>query len=366
MKPTPYNKRICLINFTGEVYHWGCHGTSNEIRATMIERGHLVETVSVLKTHSLSPTPQSHADFDNIAFFKVFRACNDDICDAISRSDVVLVNGEGTLHGVTKGSVNLLYRIAARNKFFGKYVSLINFSCFPNDDLSPPGGKTTLYPAVFQHVDKITVRETGTARILEKAGIKVDVGFDCLPRFINRIGFANTHEPEGHVLFSGGVNFTDRHFDFCTNLIKKLSGKNIQVRFLYGAESKPAPEDLRLKTRLENAFDDGCIEIIEATSMKEWLREFQAASFFFSARFHQTHAALSVGTPIRYMESKTPQTTCILETLGEKKARVAPDGDGIDALLDSIESAIQTASSNKSEQRLSKMLSLAENNFTKL
>ena len=151
-------KKALLINFTGDSYHWGCFGTSMEIYQTLLDKNYYVEIVSVFETHNTSPTVEKMNDFNDPKFFEKFCQSNQSLVQSIYKSDVVIVNGEGTLHRISKGSLNLLYFMLISKKFFRKKVHLINFSCFPNGDTSKPEGISKIYPSVFQHLDSITER----------------------------------------------------------------------------------------------------------------------------------------------------------------------------------------------------------------
>ena len=102
-------KKALLINFTGSSYHWGCYGTSVEIYQSLLERNYYVEIIPVHVTHMVSPTVEKISDFDDAGFFTRFNQANASLVSSISESDVVVVNGEGTLHRLGKGALNLLY-----------------------------------------------------------------------------------------------------------------------------------------------------------------------------------------------------------------------------------------------------------------
>jgi hypothetical protein len=50
-----------------------------------------------------------------------------------NNADLLVVNGEGTLHGVSDNVRGLLYFVYAAAQRLGKRVQIINHSCYPED-----------------------------------------------------------------------------------------------------------------------------------------------------------------------------------------------------------------------------------------
>lgn len=356
-------KKAVILNFTASTYHWGCYGTSMEIYHTLLEKGYYIETVDVNTTHQISPTIEKVGDFDNAEFMNRFAQNNVRLITTLRHCDVVVVNGEGTLHRLSKGALNLLYIMYICKKFLHKRVHLINFSCFPNGDASMPKGVSEIYPQVLRFIDHISPRDHLSNSILSNSGVETIQAFDCLPRFLNRYNLANSHNPSGYVLVSGGVFFDEKRYDFLLQFIRFFLEKNIPVKFLSGAHFLPAEEDIRLQHKLRAEANMSGMEVVQARSMLEWIETFQNASFLFSARFHHTIAALSIGTPFKYLSSNTPKINAIIETLGENIDGVHINESEIDYLQTSVLKAIKNNTSNKSIERIEKMLSYSDKNF---
>ena len=359
-------KKALLINFTGSSYHWGCYGTSIEIYHSLIEKNYYVEIINVDVTHFLSPTIEKISDFDDQNFFNKFCKINTPLINSISQSDIIVVNGEGTLHRLGKAPLNLLYIMHISKKHMGKKVHLINFSCFPNGDTSMPEGSTAIYPAIFQDLDIITPRDHITKEILQKSGIRVNQSFDCLPRFLNRYKLLNCHNPKGNILVTGGVTFNDNRYELMVEFINYFLKNNISVKFLLGAHFSPALEDIKLQQRLKENPKLTNLKVIQTYSMEEWIYEFKSASFLFSARFHHTIAALSVGTPFKFLKSNTPKIEAALETINEDIKKFVINETQNDLLIDAAETSLSNSLSIKSKDRVNNMLSLANNNFLDL
>ena len=97
--------------------------------------------------------------------------------------------------------------------------------------------------------------------------------------------------------------------------------------------------------------------------MRQWIDEFKSASFLFSARFHHSISALSIGTPFRYFDSNTPKINAILETIDEDVNDFYVKDNDIDTLINSAEKCLDHSASIKSKKRLKTMISLANENF---
>ena len=359
-------KKALLLNFTASSYHWGCYGTSMDIYQSLLEKNYYVEVITVNATHSISPTAEKISDFDDKVFFDNFCRTNNLLAKSIAQSDVVVSNGEGTLHRLGKGAINLLYLMYISKKFFSKKVHLINFSCFPNGNETSPTDKTLIYQGVLRHLDIITPREKITNRILTESGIHSKQSFDCLPRFLDRHNYLNSHSPKGNILVTGGVFFDDKRYKLFVDFIKHFLRKNVQVTFLLGAHFSPAQEDILLKNRLKEDTDPQKLRIADARSMEQWINEFQSASFLLSARFHHSIAALSIGTPFRYFSSNTPKISAALETIDENNKYFCVDKGNSITLRDAAEEAVFNSATISSEKRAKKMLSFAFNNFKDL
>ena len=238
-----------------------------------------VETVHVGVTHGISPTAEQISDFDDDEFFDRFSQKNQSLVKSLYESDVIVVNGEGTLHRLSKASINLLYLMYISKKYLNKTVHLINFSCFPNGDATMPVGNTKIYPSILNYLDKIAPRDHISNEILSTSGVKTAQSFDCLPRFLARYGEENSHAPTGNILVTGGVSFQESRYELLVDFINHFLKKNVRVKFLLGAHFSPAGEDVTLQKKLEENTNLANLEVVHAQSMQQWIDEFKSASF---------------------------------------------------------------------------------------
>lgn len=353
--------KAVLLNFTADVYHWGCYGTSMEILHTLLESGYYVDPISVFATHHLNPTPANSDQFSDPRFFDSFAKQNPAVFFALDAADLVVINGEGTLHRISKGSVNLLYMAMAVKRFLKKPVHLINHSCFPNGDLTLPEEKSLVYSMVLPQLDYVVPREIFSHELLKASSVPNTLGFDCLPRFINRHGLASSHQPGNYVLLSGGIALSPESVESIANLANQLYTKGISVRFLVGAKSRPAPDDVKRFKALSELAPH--IELVTAPTMEEWLSQIRHAAILISGRFHHTIAALTIGTPYVVFGSNTPKVEAILKTLSEPDSVLLQDNFDMEGLLSRIASCLENKESNISTQRVDRMLELGGKNF---
>ena len=210
---------------------------------------------------------------------------NQDLCRSISNSDVIVINAEGTLHGLAKGPINLLYLMLISKKYFKKVVHLINFSCFPNGDNTAPKDNTAIYIDVLKMLDNVVVREIFSENLLKEVGIKAMSGFDCLPRFLSRYNLTERTKSNECVLVSGGVRMPEEYVSFYVKFINWLCSKNIPVRFLVGAKSDPDNAEYKFWHYLKQTTKHKDMKLVDAKSFKSWADEFRSASFFFQQGF---------------------------------------------------------------------------------
>ncbi len=136
-------KNCLLLNFTEDGYHRGCYGTSIELYDSLIERGSYVNYHTVNEAHSkLSEVPTELKDFDSAEQAKRFTTANLSLFSDMVAADVVVCNGEGTLHRNNLAPCNFLYVLYSSTKYLEKRVHLINHSSYPSGSLK-----------VSEHVD---------------------------------------------------------------------------------------------------------------------------------------------------------------------------------------------------------------------
>jgi len=177
--------RVALLNDTSAWYHWGCSCTSFGMRSEIGGRGFDVDAISIFETYKCQGTPAKIADYNDEEFFKRFCAANTPLMKRLAAADVVVVNGEGTLHGTGVPARNLLYLAYVAKARLGRALHIINHSCFPEDSAALGDGPAkALYKLVYGVADFIAVREPLSAEIVTALDVPFVQAFDCLPFYV--------------------------------------------------------------------------------------------------------------------------------------------------------------------------------------
>ncbi len=76
----------------------------------------------IQSTYGFNPIPTSPTDFDSLVFFKQMARSNEALLNQLAAADLVIINGEGTIHHLTRPSVILLYIAYVTRKYINKPV----------------------------------------------------------------------------------------------------------------------------------------------------------------------------------------------------------------------------------------------------
>jgi polysaccharide pyruvyl transferase WcaK-like protein len=302
-----------LLNFTGNYFHWGCYGTTMELLETLSERGYYTTLFDVRNVHEFTPSAERTEQFDDPSFIREALQANPALARAMEDADLVVVNGEGTLHRLHAGPRNLLFLVYIARTFFGKRVHLINHSFFPSGTTALDAHADAFYRHAVSRLDQIVPRETFSASNLQRLGIKYNQGFDCLPRFIHRQQFNYEKGESAPVVVSGGMSLSTDFVRRLGTLLRLQLGKKYNVRFLIGAKSSPDPYDTVLFEAMRQEFPG--LVLHRAETFADWLEQIGTARCLFSGRFHHTIAAAFLDTPPICIPSNTLKVEGICQML---------------------------------------------------
>ncbi len=241
---TPTMPRTLLINDTSYWYHWGCTCTSLAIREQLRARDRAVCGLPIDRLAGLQPLPASREQLDDAAFFARFQRDNTALCALLADTDEVVINGEGSLHGATHTSLSLLYLAWIARRYFDRPVRIINHSCYPTGSARLVGGAVEdFYRQVYQSLDGVVVREPVSAALLEQLGIRVTIGFDCLPLYVQAHDASITRKPDDRLLIAGSVAAGPATVAACAQVA--IAGRRAGLRpvFLFGANANLAADD---------------------------------------------------------------------------------------------------------------------------
>lgn len=304
---------VVLLNDTSEWYHWGCTGTSQALHAHIKRKGYPLTSISVKAIYECEHVPTTISSFDDAGYFEQFCRVNMALMQPIKNADMVLINGEGTLHGISPVTRALLYIAYAAKKFLKKNVQIINHSAYPEDSLSITNEMANrIYQGVYARMDYIAVREHLCHRLLMQLGLQTVLSFDCLPLYITEhYRFKGTKDPKILVL-AGSVAWNETRLPKLVSYLERMQQKGFQIRVLIGAKANIAEDDIAFVEHLKQSFS-GEWESINAKTMEEWLDVIAGAGLLVSGRFHHTIAATILETACVVLNSNTPKMDALME-----------------------------------------------------
>jgi len=307
-------KKAALLNDTYAWYHWGCTATSSAVRKRISEIGFKGISLPINYTYALRNCPQKIEDFDDSNLFKKARNEKKDLFNTIEMADVVVINGEGTLHHLTKISIALLYLAYASKRYLNKPVAIINHSVYPKNVTSPKEDIAFfLYKMVYEQMDHVAIREHISHSLMRQMGIDAKLSFDCLPITINEDYTPEKIASKKRIVVAGSISFDQEKISDLSKYMKHMKQKGFEIQVLTGAKAFPARDDVQFVEQLKRQdFNDW--ELINATSLNEWLDCINSASVFVSGRFHHSLAAIFLEIPCVLMESNTLKNTALAET----------------------------------------------------
>ncbi|MEX0760738.1 MAG: polysaccharide pyruvyl transferase family protein, partial [Tistlia sp.] len=220
--------RALLINDTERWYHWGCTATSRGLKALIAERHELIGSVTIERATGLVEAPTGPQQFVEPGFFERHAAANPEVFETVAAAELVVVNGEGTLHGVRRSVGSLLYLIWAAKRHLGKTVWLVNHSAYPDDATIPPRPPiASFYARVYRELDYVAVREPVSHALMRGLGIPAVQSADCLP-----LAFADLPPQPTRgatVAVAGAAEFPEERLPALAGLLQELSAGGAEL-----------------------------------------------------------------------------------------------------------------------------------------
>ena len=211
-------KKIILINDSTNWYHFGCTATSLALKSELSKKDLIITSIPITETYKLNGAPDIAELFNNKDIYQDFYKKNKRIITEISQHEILIINGEGTLHGLNKAPLNLLYIAYITKKFLNKRVEIINHSVYPQDNLMLNNAAiTNIYKLVYRSIDYIAIREPVSFRLMQKLNIKAIQSFDCLPLYIKHQYARHNKKENKKLLIAGEGIGIDRLVMLLTN-----------------------------------------------------------------------------------------------------------------------------------------------------
>jgi tetratricopeptide (TPR) repeat protein/polysaccharide pyruvyl transferase WcaK-like protein len=308
-------KGIALLNDTAHWYHWGCTGTSMAIHQSLSDMGFYINKIPISGVYTCKNTPATMDDFGNPDFFRTFAGANRWMIREIENMDIVVINGEGSLHGNSANALNLLYLAYASKIHLGKIVQIINHSCYPENSFQISGTPMwEIYKKVYSVMDFIAIREPVSFDLMCRAGLPGTLSFDCLPLYITKNYKNRAERKTKQIVIAGSVAWHHAGITTFPLYIRRMNRLGFEISVLTGASSLPASDDEEFLKVLSHHCPKGWTNV-KAESMEIWLDTIAGASLLVSGRFHHTIAAAALGTPFILLESNTPKNSGLAKVL---------------------------------------------------
>ena len=368
-------KKVLLINDTTKWYHFGCTATSKALKLAIEATGASLQTISITETYKIVGAPTTKSGFLDKANFQSFVLVNRELMEAIRDNDILVINGEGTLHGLRQAPLSLLYVAFAAKKFLGKNVEIINHSVYPQDDLNLDKPEITeIYKLVYEHIDYSAIREPVSLELMQRLGVPGVQSFDCMPFYIREQYKFHGEKDQKTLLVAGSAAWL--HLNIASSdrgnieefeeglsgfiqYLDQMSSQGYRIEFLYGAAEYPAKDDREfiafLEPRLKTPWN-----VIEAKSLDEWLGHIERASLLVSGRFHHTIAAACLGTNFIILNSNTPKVEGMARVLECGEVLNYRDPNIAEKLL---EKTAEAAKGELKQSDLKVLCALSANNF---
>jgi len=324
---------ILLLNDTTNWYHFGCTATSIALIEGIKKLGHVVTSLPITEIYQIKSTPSTKAGFLDKNEYQVFAKNNPDLIQLIVQHDAIIINGEGTLHGITSAPRSLLYLAYIAKTEFAKHVEILNHSAYPQHDTSLANTEeAAIYKLVYDIIDFAAIREPVSFRVMKNLSIKIEESFDCMPLYIRNHYVKTNAKQTNKLLIAGSATWLELNIasnlrgnieDFTQGLsgfnqyVQEMSSRGFKIKFLYGADSFPAKDDKEFIEYMQNNFQAN-FEVYQASTLDDWLRCIEEATILLSGRFHHTIAAACLGTHFIALNSNTPKMEGLMQALALK------------------------------------------------
>ncbi len=370
--------KAVLFNDTSAWYHWGCTGTSTALKEGIRALDFELESIPIHVVYALKEVPPFE-EFGNREKFNCFCEKNPEIANSIVNADAVVITGEGTIHDLRAAPRALLYLAFASKQFLGKHVEIIHHSAYPKDEpqFSPslstnlkilsespptsPEEAKKIYQTVYSQLDFIAIREPISLEKMKNIGIASTLSFDCLPLYIRDHYQTPKQIQDKNVVLAGSIAHTKAGVEQLGLYLEELSKSGFKTKVLIGAAAFPARDDKAFVELLKNHCKAPW-ELINASSMEEWLETINHATLLVSGRFHHSIAAFCLNTPFIALNSNTPKIHAFCSLVEQPSPLLYSDPALVEKLLVRTNSILNSPPPDN-KAKIDFLSHLAEKNF---
>ncbi|MBM3192606.1 MAG: polysaccharide pyruvyl transferase family protein [Chlamydiae bacterium] len=307
----PKNPILLLVNDTSFHYHWGCFLKTSIVKENFESFGYKIDSIQTPLLYKIKTAPNIIENFNSSLVLNNFQKENPEIIEKIKEAELVVINAEGTLHGVSNQVVSTFYIAYISKVFFNKPVHIINASLFPNDFfLSSDSDEKKFYDFILDKVDSIAFRDAYSFDLFSNFQKKSVLAFDLIPLYIkNYFNPPSIKSFEKKVVLTGSANLIllQERLEEFYQYILYLHQKGYSITFLAGGLSKGAYDDQKMIQFFSEKPPLERFSILVANSPEEWLTALKKSSFILTGRQSVCVAAYSLNTPFICFSSNTPK-----------------------------------------------------------
>lgn len=325
-----------IINFTGHFGHWGMFGTSMTLALALGELGYETDVLEVDAIANLFRPRIPWQRMKSRGSFERFAEKNPDVVKRMLDTDIVVVNGEGTLHGHRPSSLNLLALIYFARVYAKKPVYLINSAFFP----SSFGGEVsaeevTPYAETLRKLERgsIVVRDRGSFANVAALGGRPILGFDSLPLLIKALP-ASAFQPDkraDRIIMSAAAGWSPSQCRPLGRIAKRVAPTADSIDYISGGTEEFKRFEHRYHAAIKEQFEG--LGLIEAETFAQFCRTL-SGSLLISGRFHYLIAGAWLDAMLAPFESNTRKNEELAAELKLRAGKLSPPtGHAEDLLL---------------------------------
>jgi len=368
--PAKQGRSALLVADTHYWYHWGCTCSSLGMHEGLRQRFDTIRVLPLSRLLAGCPQPTAVDNLDADDFFRHFEERCPDIATQIQAADCVIINGEDSVFRTQPLKLFLFYLAYVAVRRYGKRVALINHSTEPSEVCLTGMASADAYRARVYGVLEVVASDAGSLDYLRQFNPEVQLGFDCLPRFLMVHSSGQQSDKNQRKLVLGGSPSWTAEMVACfVRLAAWMHGKGYAVEILSGAKALLAAEEIAFVEVMAAALRQARIEYAMhfPLSEAEWLEAIGSADLLASGHFHYCIAAAFKQVPFLATGNLGGKTSRLLGDLGLDPDVVALAAKDYGKVVERARKLLQEGTpSLASQERLDELLIRTEQNFVRL
>lgn len=285
-------KKVVLLNYTGSESNWGCQATSSHLVDLIKKRPKIsLEFIDIEyrvgfyrkllnKIRMMLSFLILHQQFAYF-FSEVFRFLHPlerDNLKKIKDCDILILNGEGSLHGFTSELIKFIQYLSYASKL-GKEVITVNQSLyFDNKKAKRYLKEVYRYSSINFFREPISIKNSESLNI-KTTHLVPDAAF--LNYYFNTDEiYSSLKLPSKYILVSGSILLTKDSQSFFSFIDKLKNHYKLPVIFLASCEADKALENIVKDYYQYDYYDD------DDLGFEQLQKIIKGSEFFISGRFH--------------------------------------------------------------------------------